>query len=232
MSAVAIIPARGGSKRIPRKNIKHFNGKPMIAWTIERAVASNLFDEVIVSTDDAEIASIAKTFGASIDELRNPNLSNDNATLVEVMNSEAIKLIESNFDPLDSLCCLYPVSPLLNYEFVYKGLQVIKQRQVDFVISVKEFEQSPMRAFVIENDGFLNYKFPQYSNIRTQDLERLYTDAGQFTIATMKTWSNSKEGLNGLIYPIVLDKFDAIDIDEMNDWEFVEEIFEIRNKKK
>lgn len=228
MKTIAIIPARGGSKRIPKKNIKNFHGKPMIAWTIQRAVASNLFDRVIISTDDLEIANIAMDCGASFERLRDPKLSDSHTTLIEVMSTEAIDLIESNNDPLDILCCLYSTSTLFDQGSVYSGIQMIKEGKADFSMAVKEFEQSPMRAFVIEDSGYIKYKFPQFSNVRTQDIERYFTDAGQFTIARLETWARNKTQLNGSIYPVVLGKYEAIDIDEEADWKYAEEIFKIR----
>lgn len=230
MSAIAVIPARGGSKRIPRKNIKQFHGRPMIAWTIEHAIASNLFKEVIVSTDDPEIASIAKEHGAIIRDFRPHYLSDDNATLLDVMNYEAKRMIERKLKPLDILCCLYPASPLLNLEDVRRGLQIVKDKQADYAISVKEFEQSPLRAFEKDENGFVRYKFPENSNCRSQDLQTLYADAGQFTIASIDIWARNGSNLNGSIYPIVLGKYEAIDIDDIDDWHIAEEIFEMRIK--
>lgn len=230
MSAIAIIPARGGSKRIPRKNIKQFHGRPMIAWTIEHAIESNLFEEIIVSTDDPEIASIAKEHGAIIRDFRPHYLSDDNATLLAVMNYEAKRLIERHLKPLDTLCCLYPASPLLKFEAVRRGLKIVNDKHADYAISVKEFEQSPLRALEKDESGFVKYKFPENSNSRSQDLQTLYADAGQFTIANIETWARSNSSLNGSIYPIVLGKYEAIDIDDINDWRIAEEIFEIRSK--
>jgi len=229
MSAIAIIPARGGSKRIPRKNIKLFNNKPMIAWTIERAIESELFEHILVTTDDSEIASVSKNCGATVQSLRLPSLSDDQTTLIEVINYEANKLLRANFKPSDLLCCLYPVSPLLDFDHVKLGLDMIKKKKVDFVLSVKEFEQHPLRAFEMDSQGLIQYKFAEYSNTRTQDLRPLYTDAGQFTIAKIETWAKTKTKLEGPILPVLLGKFDVIDIDDAKDWDFTEEIHKIRN---
>lgn len=225
-----MIPARGGSKRIPRKNIKNFNGKPLIAWTINHAIESKLFDQIFVSTDDSEIAAIAKTYGASIAKLRDANLSNDHATLIEVMQSEAEKLIADNFNPMDSLCCLYPASPMLNFKKVQEGIMVVNEKKADFAIAIKEFEQSPMRALAVNEAGLLQYKFPQNAITRTQDLETLFTDAGQFTIATIGKWAQTNTTLEGRIFPIKIGKYEAIDIDDLSDWKFAEEIFKIRKE--
>jgi N-acylneuraminate cytidylyltransferase len=230
MSAIAIIPARGGSKRIPRKNIKQFHGRPMISWTIGHAIESKLFEEIIVSTDDPEIASIAKEYGAIIGDFRPHYLSDDNATLIAVMNYEAKKLIERQRNPSDTLCCLYPASPLLKFEAVKRGLKIVNDKNADYAISVKEFEQSPLRAFEKDESGFVKYKFPENSNFRSQDLRTLYADAGQFTIANIETWARNKSSLNGSIYPIILGKYEAIDLDDINDWQMAEEIFELRSK--
>ncbi|MBQ9478488.1 MAG: pseudaminic acid cytidylyltransferase [Selenomonadaceae bacterium] len=217
MSSVAIITARGGSKRIPRKNIKEFCGRPIIAFSIEAALDSKLFDDVMVSTDDNEIADVAKRFGASVPFMRNAATSDDYATTTDVLH-EVLSEYEKRGKTFDVMCCIYPTAPFVTSEKLRSALETLKQSDADLVIPVVKFSYPPQRAFVM-NDGCLQYKWPQYVRSRSQDLEPFYHDAGQFYIWAAKKFSS---GAIQKIVPYLLDELEVQDIDNLSDWRLAE----------
>ncbi|MDR1361741.1 MAG: pseudaminic acid cytidylyltransferase [Holosporaceae bacterium] len=220
MSTIAIIPARGGSKRIPRKNIKDFLGKPIIAYSIEAALASGIFDEVMVSTDDEEIADIALGYGAAVPFFRSPERSTDMAmtapVLIEVLTE--YKKLGRDFE---CCCCIYPCAPFISAERLREGMALLISKNVDSVLPVARFSYPPMRGLVIDNDK-LRMKFPENYNVRSQDLEPIYHDAGQFYC--MKTDALLREAKvfceNTL--PIELSEMEVQDIDGIDDWKMAE----------
>jgi pseudaminic acid cytidylyltransferase len=217
---IAIIPARGGSKRIPRKNIKLFHGKPIIAYSIEAALQSGLFDEVIVSTDDKEIAEIAQQYGAKVPFLRSKKNSDDFATtidvIVEVMNFYKDKGIEHEF-----ICCIYPCAVFVSKEKIQEAYNLLNTKNFDTVLPIIEYGFPIQRALKIENEKTV-FSSPEFIKTRSQDLEKHYHDAGQFywlrtniilqehTIFTSNTGS------------IVISELEAQDIDTETDWKLAE----------
>ncbi|MBA4745330.1 MAG: pseudaminic acid cytidylyltransferase [Muricauda sp.] len=222
MNNLAIIPARGGSKRIPRKNLKHFLGKPIIAYSIELAIQSNLFTEVMVSTEDEEIAAIAKKFGASVPFLRSKKNSDDFATLSEVID-EVLSTYKTQFD---FICCILPTAPLASLEALNEGLSVLQKNQYDSVRPVVEFSYPIQRAIKIDSDNRMHFFFPEHYKSRSQDLEPSYHDAGQFY------WMTSKERLHGAKKGVVvINGNQAQDIDTEKDWELAELKYKFNQQK-
>ena len=177
-SKIAIITARGGSKRIPRKNIKNFCGKPIIAYSIEAAINSALFDEVMVSTDDAEIAEVSKKFGADVPFMRSEKNSDDYATTADVLN-EVLDEYSKRGKNFEYMCCIYPTAPFVTAEKLQRAFNSLVEKNADVLIPVVKFSYPPQRSFILD-DGFLKYKWSQYARSRSQDLEKFYHDAGQF----------------------------------------------------
>lgn len=216
MRNLCIIPARGGSKRIPRKNIKEFIGKPIIAYAIELAIKSELFDEIMVSTDDIEIANIAISYGAKVPFLRNPNTADDFATTLEVL-----KEVVGNYDNLnmtfDSICCIYPTAVLANVEDIKIGLSKLEQHNL--ILPVTRFSYPPQRCYII-HENEVKYKNPEFELSRSQDLEVLYHDAAQwywYKLDNMK-FKNAYP-LKGFV---ILDNDHVQDIDNIEDWRMAE----------
>jgi pseudaminic acid cytidylyltransferase len=218
---VAIIPARGGSKRIPRKNIKHFCGKPIIAYSILAAKKSALFDRIIVSTDDQEIADIAEHWGADIPFLRPKELADDHTVTMSVIN-HAIAWLHANDTVYDYACCIYPTAPLIRTKDLQQGYWQLRQSDKLFAFSVTTFPSSIFRALKRTNTNGLAMFWPEHLNTRSQDLPEAYHDAGQFY------WGKTEAFLKGLhmfdehALPIVLPRFRAQDIDTHEDWQMVE----------
>ena len=224
MTATAIIPARGGSKRIPRKNIRLFKGKPMITWAIEAAINSRLFQSVIVSTDDSEIAEVAMKSGAQVPFVRPTSLSNDHATTLEVM-THAVNWLQENRQPSEFICCIYATAPFLNPKDLESGLLALKERSVDFAYSVTEFDYPPHRALAQKPNGLVSLENPEFSVTRSQDLPRVLHDAGQFYWARANTWLAKKDILSSVGFGIELPRSQAQDIDSEEDWKIAEALF-------
>ena len=229
MSSIAIITARGGSKRIPRKNIKEFLGKPIIAYSIEAALESGVFDEVMVSTDDVEIAEISKKYGAKVPFFRSEATSNDFATTADVL-AEVIETYKGNGRLFDIVCCIYPTAPFLTEKKLREAFEIIKKDNVDSVIPVTEFSFAPLRGMIIDN-GQLKYKWPEYAQVRSQDLEKMYHDAGQFYMFKIGSFKENKRMVSGNTSAIVIPETEVQDIDTFEDWE-IAEIKYTNNKKK
>lgn len=220
MKSLAIITARGGSKRIPRKNIKDFLGKPIIAYSIEAALESGVFDEVMVSTDDEEIATIARKFGASVPFMRSEATSNDYATSADVIN-EVIEKYKENKEYFDIACCIYPTAPFLTGEKLREAYDTLIKTKVDSVIPVTEFSFAPLRGMVIK-DGIIRYKWPEYAQMRSQDLEKMYHDAGQFYLFTIDIFKREKRMVAGNTSAIIIPEAEVQDIDTEEDWNIAE----------
>ena len=212
---ICIIPARGGSKRIPRKNIKDFNGKPLIAWSIETALASDVFSEIIVSTDDAEIAEVAKQHGASVPFMRDASLSDDFATTAEVIADTLMKV-----EPLDHACCLYPTAPLLKADDFQKAFLQLTGQQADCVISVTEFDFHPLRAFTDNGNDKIGFKWPEHALTRSQDLPDFLHDAGAFYFFKTTAFKEQQKLVMGNTLGYKLERNRAVDIDTPEDFEF------------
>jgi len=214
---IVIIPARGGSKRIPKKNIKLFAGKPIIQYPIEELLNSKFFNSVYVSTDDPEIALIAESFGAVVPGLRPPTLANDYATTVDVISEEILRfnLYEN---PELVVCCVYPTTPFLKSEEVLKASELLINKKWDYIISSQKIRTIPQRSFHMDPGQRVKLYFPEHENSRTQDLEVTYEDAGQFYCGKAKTWVAKTPIFtsNSTIYEVSSQM--SYDIDTVDDW--------------
>jgi pseudaminic acid cytidylyltransferase len=225
LAAIAIIPARGGSKRIPRKNIRTFHGKPMIAWSISCAIESEVFDDVIVSTDDEEVASIAEKLGAKVPFRRPKELSNDFAPIMPVV-LHTINWWEENINAVDLACCIYATAPFLNPKLLSEGIDLLNSADVDFVLTVKRFDYPVQRSLKIDANKLLRFAQPENALIRSQDLEERYHDAGQFFAGKVEAFKQYRTSLDGRCFPLIIPT-DAIDIDTEDDWRLAEKFFAI-----
>ncbi len=229
MKALAIITARGGSKRIPRKNIKPFLGKPIIEYSIEAALQSNCFSEVMVSTDDEEIAEISKRAGAKVPFLRSETTSNDFATTADVVK-EVIDSYEKIGQHFDQVCVLYPTAPFVTANAVKTAMMLLDQEKPDAVIPVVKFSFPPQRCVVI-NSNRLSPKWPENMKKRSQDLEPFYHDCGQFYCLNVESFMKQKAIWMENVVPFIQDEKNVQDIDTMEDWEIAEMKYTIlRNK--
>ena len=222
---LAVIPARGGSKRIQRKNIRLFCGKPIIAWSIEAAIASGCFDQVIVSTDNDEIARVAELWGAAVPFARPPELSDDLTGTSPVIAHAIAWHKERGLSP-DPVCCIYATAPFLSASDIRAGCEILEGEDCDFVFSGAGFSSPVQRAFRLSPDGGLKMLQPACFEMRSQDLEATYYDAGQFYWARADAWLR-----NAVIYGprsrlLVLPKYRVQDIDDLDDWRRAELMFE------
>ena len=229
MSSVAIITARGGSKRIPGKNIRDFLGKPIIAYSIEAALESGIFEEVMVSTDSGEIAEVARRYGANVPFMRSAATSDDFATTKDVLG-EVLDNYRSAGREFDYMCCIYPTAPFVTPAKLKVAMKLMESGDYDEVTPVVPFSFPPQRSFVI-NEGRLIWKWPEFSTARSQDLEKFYHDAGQFYIFRVSTFSNGKEGAVPVKVPFILPETEVQDIDNYDDWEIAEIKYRAMMKK-
>ena len=220
MKALAIITARGGSKRIPRKNIKEFCSKPIIAYSIKAAIDSGVFDEVMISTEDEEIARISERYGAKIPFFRSEKTASDYATTTDVL-MEVLDEYEKRDMHYDMACCIYPTAPFITAGRLREAVETLKESEADTLIPVVGFSYPPQRALVIE-DGRLVFKYPEYLVARSQDLEKHYHDAGQFYVFKTKAFKETGNLMKGNIVPMVLDEMEVQDIDTEQDWELAQ----------
>ena len=224
---LAVIPARGGSKRIPRKNIKEFHGKPMIAWSIQAALNSGCIDEVWVSTDDEEIAAIAQTYGAKVPFIRPAHLSDDFATTADVMQ-HAVQECQIQYQQLpDYVCCLYATAPFVQQQDLLQGFELIQSKDLDYVFSATNYSFPIQRAIKIDSDGKVNMFSPEYFNTRSQDLEEAWHDAGQFYWGKTSAWLNKSVIFSSNSKIVPLPQFRVQDIDTVQDWQRAELIAQI-----
>jgi N-acylneuraminate cytidylyltransferase len=222
MSAIAIITARGGSKRIPKKNIKDFCGKPIIAYSIEAAIKSEIFDEIMVSTDSEEIATIAKRYGAKVPFLREDSLADDFATTDEVVVDVIKKYREVGRD-FKWAVCIYPTAPFVTAEILREAVNLIENSESAVeVMPMIAFSYPPQRAHIIGEDGMAVFQHPEYISTRSQDLEKMYHDAGQFYVYDADYFVKNNGIVTQNILPIVIDEMSAQDIDTEEDWKLAE----------
>jgi pseudaminic acid cytidylyltransferase len=224
---VAIIPARGGSKRIPKKNIQKMKGLPIIAWTIRSVIKSGIFDRVIVSTDSNQIANISKKYKAETPFTRPKNLSSD-YTVTSAVIKHAIKWLEANNCNPENICCIYPTSASISSKDLKKGLKKLKSNKFNYVFSVQKNNNNIFRSFKKDNKGNLKMIFPQNYKKRTQDLGSVYNDAGQFYWAKTKTWLKQKKIFEGRSSIIEIPRSRSIDIDTLEDWKLAEKIYTLK----
>lgn len=225
---IAIIPARGGSKRIPKKNIKDFYGKPIIAYSIEAALKSRLFDKVIVSTDDQEVAQIAKQCGADVPFLRPQNISDDYSSSDDAV-SHAIDFLQNKNSNINFVCALYATAPLVKVESIIEGYKKIQTNKYDFVFSATEYSFPIQRAFKINLLGTLEMFQPDCYITRSQDLEKAYHDAGQFYWGKAHSFLEKKIVFSNTSTIVNLPNNEVIDIDTIEDWHKAEILYELLN---
>ena len=225
---IAIIPARGGSKRIPRKNIKKLFGKPMIAYAIDVAIKSKLFNHVIVSTDDNEIKNISIKFGAEVPFLRPKNLADDHVPTIPVI-SHAIKDCINKEILFENVCCIYPSVPMLEPKDLKYSYNLFLKNKEKFCLPISEFPSSLLRSLKINKKGILKPFFSENELKRSQDLKKGYFDTGQFYWGTKKKWLTSKNLHFGSI-GFKIPSWRIIDIDEINDWRKAEIMYEFKKK--
>lgn len=224
---IAIIPARGGSKRIPKKNIKSFLGKPLIAYSIEVALRSKLFDKVIVSTDDEEIAKVARKFGTEIPFMRPDELSDDFVGTGEVVN-HAVRWLKDNGVELDFVCVIYATAPLLQESYLREGFKKLKESNACQAFSVTSMPFPIQRTFKITNDNRCEMFYPEHFFSRSQDLEEAYQDAGQFYWYNLNITSDDIPFGKDSI-PIVLPRYLVQDIDTNEDWQRAEMMYKVEH---
>ncbi|MBR1669334.1 MAG: pseudaminic acid cytidylyltransferase [Butyrivibrio sp.] len=220
MSTLAMITARGGSKRIPRKNIKQFNGKPIIAYSIEAALSSGAFDEVMVSTDDDEIAEISRKYGAGVPFMRSEKTANDFATTVDVIE-EVLDEYHKRGQDFEMFACIYPTAPFVTAGRLRAATEQLRESDADVLIPVVRFSYPPQRAMVIEKERLV-FKAPENLSKRSQDLEPYFHDAGQFYISRTESFKKNRALMVGNILPMELSELEVQDIDNEVDWKLAE----------
>jgi len=225
---LAIIPARGGSKRIPRKNIRPFCGKPIIVWSIEAARASGCFDSVIVSTDDEEIAECARGAGADVPFKRPATLSDDHTGTAAVVRHAIEWLIEHQQAP-GYACCIYATAPFVTGADLRRGLAALKDKGASFSFAVSRYGFPIQRALRITDNGRVEMLQPEHACTRSQDLEPAYHDAGQFYWGTVAAWLSGVEFFSDAAVPIVLPRWRVQDIDTPEDWNHAEALFRLQS---
>lgn len=221
---VAIIPARGGSKRIPGKNIRLFHGKPMIGYSIEAALASGCFDKVIVSTDDAKIAKVSREFGAIVPFLRPENISDDYATTMDVMEHAICWCLDEGW-PLDAICCLYATAPFVLPEDLRSGYELLESGGVQFAFSATTFPFPIQRAIKLDGQRRVSMFAPENEQVRSQDLEDAYHDAGQFYWGKVEAFLNKLSVFSPHSKAVLIPRNRVQDIDTPEDWELAESLF-------
>ena len=215
---LCVIPARGGSKRIPRKNIRDFCGKPMIAWSIEAAIKSGLFEHIVVSTDDDEIAAVATSLGAEVPFRRPAELADDHIATRPVVN-HAIREAEQRFGRPAHVCCIYPTAPLIQIDDLQRGLEQLIDSGSDFAFTVTRFAYPIQRALKLTESGRVAIFHPEHRKTRSQDLEEAYHDAGQFYWGRTEAFLEDRDTFSSLASPIVLPNWRVVDIDNHEDWD-------------
>lgn len=220
MSKVCIITARGGSKRIPGKNIKDFLGKPIIAYSIEAALESGVFDEVMVSTDSQEIADIALKYGAKVPFVRSDENANDFAVTRDVCK-EVIESYEKEGKKFDIFACVYPTAPFLTAEKLKKAVETLEKSEAYSLVPVVQFSFPPQRGVVVR-DGMMEFMNPQYAQTRSQDLEPVYHDCGQFYVERTQEFLKEFTLVTSKTIPFIMPEEEVQDIDNYSDWAIAE----------
>ena len=225
-----IIPARGGSKRIPKKNIKNFCGKPIIAWSIQTAKESKCFDKIIVSTDDDQIANLAQKYGAEVPFMRPKELSDDYTATVPVISHAIEWQIANDHKPM-YVCCIYPTAPFIKTTDLQRGLRILKKSNSDYAFSATDYPYPIQRSFRISKNNTLEMFYPEHYNSRSQDLEEAFHDAGQFYWGLTDAWLDDRPIFSEKSSPILISRKRVQDIDTPEDWQVAVNMFEAVNKK-
>lgn len=226
MKNVAIIPARGGSKRVPGKNIKPFLGKPIIAYSIQAAIGSGLFDEVMVSTDDAAIATIALQYGATVPFMRSTATANDYAGLAEVI-IEVLDEYASRGKRFDNFCCILATAPLVRSEDLVRAYEHFQGGDFDSVYPIVAFSYPILRSLVLSDKGYVSMRWPEYHNSRSQDMEPAYHDSGTFYFMKSTALKQTGKMITDRSGGIVVDEMSVQDIDTITDWRLAELKYEL-----
>jgi N-acylneuraminate cytidylyltransferase len=227
LGRLAVIPARGGSKRIPRKNIRDFCGKPMIAWSIEAARNSGLFDRIIVSTEDPEIAAVALKWGAEVPFMRPAELAGDFTGTTEVICDATERALQHGW-PIDAVCCIYATAPLMQAEDLERGLLSLRSGEWHYAFSATDFAASIFRAMRRTPHGGVQMVFPEYFSARSQDLPVALHDAAQFYWGTTNAWLGKAQIFSERSIPVVIPRARVQDIDTESDWAAAESLFKSR----
>ena len=223
---ICVIPARGGSKRIPRKNIKDFNGQPIIGYSIRTAILSDCFDKVIVSTDDTEISEIAKSFGAEVPFLRPQELSDDHAGTIPVIK-HAIEWYDDQDLPPSEVCCIYPTAPFVQVEAIRNAYEQLRRENAEYCFSLTSFASPIQRAIKLTPDKRIDMFYPEYFEKRTQDLTEAYHDAGQFYWGRAEAFKLQQPFFSPTASPYILPRHLVHDIDTKEDWRRAELMFQV-----
>lgn len=227
---LCVIPARGGSKRIPRKNIRLFSGKPMIAYAIQAAQRSGLFSRIIVSTDDEEVRKVSLEFGAEVPFMRPPELADDYTPTVPVI-AHAIRTLEANGGNMTYVCCIYPCVPFIEEKDLKKAFSLLEQGNSEYSFPVTEYPSPIQRALKLGLGDQVSPFYPEFELSRTQDLQRAYHDAGQFYWGRKKAWLTNPKIHNHSL-GCVIPSWRVADIDKTEDWLRAEQLYKIFSKKK
>ena len=222
--AIAVIPARGGSKRIPGKNVKAFCGKPVIAWSVEAAQQSRLFDHVVISTDDSEIAEIAKRYGAEVPFVRPVGLADDYAGTTEVIAHATQWALQHGW-PLTAVCCIYATAPFIQVDDLKRGLRAFRSGDWCYAFAATDFEAPIFRAFREHPAGGVEMFFPEHYLSRSQDLPTALHDAGQFYWGKPAAWLEGKRVFDRSSVPVLIPRWRVQDIDTEEDWIRAESMF-------
>lgn len=223
---LAVIPARGGSKRIPRKNIKAFRGKPMIGWSIQAAIDSACFDRIVVSTDDDEIAEVATRLGAEVPFMRPSGLADDHTGTVPVI-AHAVGWQQQHGDAPTLACCLYATAPFVRPQDLRRGLELLSAQDSDYAFSVTSYAFPIQRALRVTDGNRVEMFYPEHFNTRSQDLEEAWHDAGQFYWGKAEAWTAGKPIFSRDAVPVALPRSRVQDIDTPEDWERAELMFDL-----
>jgi pseudaminic acid cytidylyltransferase len=228
---ICVIPARGGSKRIPKKNIKNFLGKPIIAYSIEAALKSNCFDQVIVSTDNNEIVEVAKKYGAQVPFIRPEELSDDYAGTIPVIK-HVIEWMEDNNNYIEYVCCLYATAPFIQSKIISKAYQQLKDSNSDYCFSATRFAFPIQRAIKIVQGDKLDMFYPEHFNTRSQDLEEAFHDAGQFYWGKAQAFKDELPLFSEVASAFILPRYLVQDIDTEEDWIRAEAMYKVLQHSK
>jgi len=227
---IAIIPARGGSKRIKNKNIKIFCGKPMISYSINEAKKTKLFDKIIVSTDSSKIKKISEKFGAEVPFVRPKNLSDDFTPTADVMFHAVKWLKEKKLNP-KNICCIYPTAPLMKSYHLINSYRLFKKRKKDFIFAASKFSYPIQRGFYVNEKGSIKMVDCKNYKKRSQDLKEVYHDAGQFYWGSFDGWVKKKKMFDAYSSVYLMPKHRVQDIDNIEDWKFAETLYKASNDK-
>lgn len=226
---VAVIPARGGSKRIPKKNIRDFLGKPIIAWPIEAAIKAKIFDKIIVSTDDEAIAEVANSLGAEVPFIRPASLSDDHTGTSAVIK-HAVDTLTNSYKNIEYVCCIYPTSPLLRPQDLVDSLELLRNKNYKYVFSACTYPYPIQRALKLAQPSGIEMVSPENLRVRSQDLDECFHDAGQFYWGIAEAWQLNEPIFSAQSMPFLLPRHIVQDIDTLEDWDFAEKLFTIERR--